>query len=207
MNVSNIFELRKPIGFWLGIIFFTIFIIFPISESNYSASMMFAVAVIMVVWWISEAIPLGATSLIPIVAMPLLGIIASNDVAREYFNSTILIFLGGFLIALAMQKSLLHKRISLLIIKILGRNNSGIILGFMSSAAILSMFISNVATTVMLLPIGLAFIYQMEEKFGASAVKPLATNIMLGIAYASSIGGIATLIGTAPNLYFRECIN
>lgn len=204
MNISNIFELRKPIGFWLGIIFFAIFIIFPISEINYSASMMFAVAVIMVIWWISEAIPLGATSLLPIVAMPLLGIIAGNDVAREYFNSTILIFLGGFLIALAMQKSLLHKRISLLIIKILGRSNSGIILGFMSSAAILSMFISNVATTVMLLPIGLAFIYQMEEKFGTSAVHPIATSIMLGIAYSSSIGGIATLIGTAPNLIFQR---
>ena len=143
---------------------FVFLLIFPVSPDNAAASMMAAVAVLMVVWWISEALPLGATSLVPVVAMPLLGIISGNDVAREYCNSTILIFLGGFLIALSMQKWMLHKRISLIIIKILGTSNSGIVLGFMIASAVISMFISNIATTVMLLPIGLAFIYELEEE-------------------------------------------
>lgn len=204
MEISKIFDARKQFGFFFGIILFVILIIFPIDEQNLVASMMAAVSALMVVWWISEALPLGATSLVPIVAMPVLGIISGNEVSREYFNSTIMIFLGGFLIALSMQKWMLHKRISLLIIKILGTSNSGIILGFMLAAVSLSMFISNVATTVMLLPIGLAFIYQMEEEYGYEAVHPVSVSIMLGIAYSSSIGGIATLIGTAPNLIFQR---
>ena len=204
MIYQNILSYRKEIGFYLGIVSFIFLLIFPVSPDNAAASMMAAVAVLMVVWWISEALPLGATSLVPVVAMPLLGIISGNDVAREYFNSTILIFLGGFLIALSMQKWMLHKRISLIIIKILGTSNSGIVLGFMIASAVISMFISNIATTVMLLPIGLAFIYELEEEFGQEAVHPLSISIMLGIAYSASIGGIATIVGTAPNLIFKR---
>ena len=204
MKINIIFAYRKEFGFFLGIFLFILLLIFPVSQTDHIASMMAAVAVLMVVWWISEALPLGATSLVPIVAMPLLGIIGGNDIAREYFNSTILIFLGGFLIALSMQEWMLHKRISLIILNILGTSKSGIVLGFMVAAGLLSMFISNIATTVMLLPIGMAFIYELEEDYGKPAVRTFAVSIMLGIAYASSIGGIATLIGTAPNLIFQR---
>lgn len=204
MIYQKILSYHKQIGFYLGIISFIYFLVFPISPSNFTASMMSAVAVLMVIWWISEALPLGATSLVPIVAMPLLGIISGNDVAREYFNSTIMIFLGGFLIALAMQKWMLHKRISLIIIQMLGTSNSGILLGFMVASASISLFISNIATTVMLFPIGLAFIYQLEEEFGPELVHPFSVSIMLGIAYSASIGGIGTLVGTAPNLIFQR---
>jgi sodium-dependent dicarboxylate transporter 2/3/5 len=204
MIIKQILSLRKEIGFFAGLLLFMIMLINPISQSNHTESLMAATAVLMVVWWISEAIPLGATSLVPIVIMPVLGIMSGNSVAREYFNSTILIFLGGFLIALAMQKWMLHKRISLVVIRILGSSTSGIVLGFMSASAILSMFISNVATTVMLLPIGLAFISRLEEEFGKEESQSFSVSIMLGIAYSSSIGGIATLIGTAPNLIFKR---
>jgi sodium-dependent dicarboxylate transporter 2/3/5 len=204
MKIFEILNYRRQIGLYLGLLSFVYLIIFPISPNNYAASMMAAVSSLMVVWWISEALPLGATSLVPIVAMPFLGIIGADDVAREYFNNTIMIFLGGFLVALSMQKWHLHKRISLIIIKILGTSNSGIILGFMVASAIISMFISNIATTVMLLPIGLAFIYELEEDFPKEIVHPMAVSIMLGIAYSSSIGGIATLVGTAPNLIFQR---
>ncbi|MBX3042926.1 MAG: SLC13/DASS family transporter [Candidatus Kapabacteria bacterium] len=204
MKTNKIIANSKPIGFFSGLILFILLLIFPISSQHPTESLMAAVAVLMIIWWITEALPLGVTSLVPIVAMPFLGLIAGNDIAREYFNSTILIFLGGFLIALSMQKWMLHKRISLIIIKLLGTSNTGIVLGFMTASAVLSMFISNVATTVMLLPIGMAFIYELEEEYGAPAVKTFAVSIMLGIAYASSIGGIGTLIGTAPNLIFQR---
>lgn len=202
MKLSDYIK-KESIGLWLGLISFFFLMLFPVTE-NQITSCMVAVTSLMVIWWISEAIPLGATSLVPLVAFPLLGIIAGDKIAREYFNSTILIFLGGFLLALAMQRWMLHKRISLIIIKLLGTGPSGIIFGFMVSAAFLSMFISNVATTVMLLPIGLAFIKELEEEHTQQKVHHLAVSIMLGIAYSSSIGGIATLIGTAPNLIFQR---
>lgn len=200
----NITFNKEKTGFYFGLSVFILLLIFPISHTNHAASLMSAVAALMIIWWISEAIPLGATSLVPLALLPLLGITAGSDTAREYFNSTILIFLGGFLMALAMQKWMLHKRISLLIIKILGSSSSGVLLGFMAASAFISMFISNIATTVMLFPIGLAFTSELEEEFGKELVRPLSTSIMLGIAYASSIGGIGTLVGTAPNLIFKR---
>jgi sodium-dependent dicarboxylate transporter 2/3/5 len=203
MKFNSLVDNRATIGFFLGIIVFIFFLLFPLG-ANPNASYMAAVTSLMVIWWVTEAIPIGATSLIPIVIFPLLGIINGNDVAREYFNSTIMIFIGGFLIALAMQRWMLHKRISLMIIKLLGTSTSGIVLGFMAAATVISMFISNVATTVMLLPIGLAFIYELEAEFNQKTVHNFSVSIMLGIAYSSSIGGIATLIGTAPNLIFQR---
>lgn len=163
---------------------------------------MAAVAVLMAVFWITEALPLAATSLIPIVAFPLLGISDTGVIAKSYVNSIIFLFLGGFLIALAMQRWDLHKRIALNIIHLIGRRADFMVLGFMVAAAFLSMWISNTATAVMMLPIGLAIVVKMEEAFGVEKTHGLTLALLLGIAYACSIGGVATLVGTPPNLVF-----
>lgn len=191
-------------GFFLGIACFLAILLFGFSETDNSIRFMAAIAAITAIWWITEAMPLAVTSLVPVVLLPLFGVLNANSVATEYFNSTIMIYLGGFLIALAMQKWNLHKRIAMFLIRLIGTGPSKIILGFIISSAVLSMFISNIATTVMLLPIGMAIIFQLEEMFSESDTRNFSVALMLGIAYSSSIGGIATIIGTAPNLIFKR---
>lgn len=165
---------------------------------------MIAVTSLMVVWWITEAIPLFATALLPMIFYPLLGILRSSAIAPVYFNSTIFLFLGGFMIALTMEKWDLHKRIALFIIRLIGGGPDRIILGFMLASAFLSMWISNTATAIMMVPIGLAIVLQLEEDFSISETGQFTTCLMLGIAYGCSIGGIATLVGTPPNLSFVQ---
>ncbi len=161
-----------------------------------------AVAVLVATWWITEAIPLFATSLVPLVAFPLLGILPGGKVAPAYVNSTIFLFIGGFLIALAMERWGLHRRIALNIIARAGSSPSRVIVGFMLASALLSMWISNTATAVMMTPIALAILGPLEEREGRERIRPLATALLLGIAYACSIGGLSTLVGTPPNLSF-----
>lgn len=179
-------------------------LVFPVVPGNHSASMMAASGALMAIWWVTEALPLAATALLPLALFPILGIDSGKNTASVYLNSTIFIYLGGFLIAIAMQRWNLHKRIALFIINKIGSGAGGIVLGFMIAAASLSMFVSNVATTVMMLPIGLAVIYKMEENAGSGNTRNFSVAVMLGIAYAASIGGIATLIGTAPNLIYKK---
>ena len=124
---------------------------------------MAAIATLMAILWISEAIPLSATALIPIVAFPLTGILDSGLIAKAYVNSIIFLFIGGFLIALSMERWNLHRRIALNIIYAIGRRADLLILGFMAASGFLSMWISNTATAVMMLPIGLAIVIKMEE--------------------------------------------
>ncbi len=159
-----------------------------------------AVAALMAIWWITEALPLAATALVPAAAFPLLGVLPGRAVAVQYFNSTILLFLGGFLIALAMQRWHLHRRIALGVIAACGADPRGMVWGFLVAAAFLSMWISNTATAVMMVPIALAVLAGAEEEAGPEAVRPLAVGIMLAVAYGASIGGVATLVGTPPNL-------
>jgi sodium-dependent dicarboxylate transporter 2/3/5 len=193
----------KQIGLFLGIaVFLGILVFTNFDPGNPSITIMAAVASLMAIWWISEAIPLAATSLIPFILFPLLGICSGEEIASSYINSTIFLFLGGFLIALSMEKWALHKRIALKIILFLGGSPSKIVFGFMTAAFFLSMWISNTATAVMMLPIGLAIIYQLEEEFSKEKVHNFSVSVMLGIAYGCSIGGISTLIGTPPNLSF-----
>jgi sodium-dependent dicarboxylate transporter 2/3/5 len=165
---------------------------------------MAAVAVLMATWWITDAIPLSATALLPLVLYPMLGIMKTRECAPIYVNSTIFLFIGGFMIALTMEKWRLHKRIALWIIRRIGGGPSRIILGFMIAAAFLSMWISNTATAIMMVPIAMAIILQLEERFGISACHPFTVALMLGIAYACSLGGMATLVGTPPNLSFAR---
>jgi sodium-dependent dicarboxylate transporter 2/3/5 len=195
----------KKYGLHLGIIVMFLFLLFiDFGEGNNNTKIMAAIAVLMSIWWITEAVPLAATSLIPLILFPLFGIISGQDAAEAYINSTIFLFMGGFIIAIAMEQWNLHKRIALNLINIFGKNPSSIILGFMIASAFLSMWISNTATAVMILPIGLAILLKLESEYGVEKTRKFSIALMLGIAYACSIGGIGTLIGTPPNLVFQR---
>ena len=159
-----------------------------------------ALAVWMVVWWLGEAVPIPATALLPIPMMPLLGIAKMKPVAANYGHTLIFLFLGGFLLAAAMQRWGLHKRIALRIVDFVGTSPGGIIGGFMVATAFLSMWISNTATTIMMFAVGLSVVEFVARKTpDRSMVRNFGVALMLGIAYSASIGGVGTLIGTPPN--------
>ncbi|MFH1373931.1 MAG: SLC13 family permease [bacterium] len=166
-----------------------------------------AVAVLMAVWWVTEAIPIPATALLPVALFPLLGIMKGKAVAPIYFNHIIFLFIGGFIMALAMQKWDLHRRIALRIIMLIGVSPKRIILGFMVATWFLSMWISNTATTMMMVPMAIAIILKLKEALGEKVVSRFSVGLLLSIAYAASIGGTATLIGTPPNLSFSRIFN
>ena len=161
---------------------------------------MLAITLLMAIWWMTEALPLGITALLPLILYPLFGIMKTNAVAPHYMDHLVFLFLGGFLIAIALQEWQLHRRFALFILSVLGSNQRNIILAFMFVSATLSMWISNTATAIMMLPIAIAVIRQMEENIGKQSI--FASVILLGVAYSCSIGGIATLIGTPPNIIF-----
>ncbi|GGF70222.1 sodium-dependent dicarboxylate transporter SdcS [Alteromonas lipolytica] len=161
-----------------------------------------AVTLWVAIWWITEAIPISVTALLPIVLLPLFGGVKIGDVTASYGHKYIFLYMGGFILAIAIERWNLHRRIALNIIYLVGNNVPRIILGFMLSTAFLSMWISNTATTVMMLPIGVAVASQF---LGHSAIdvkegERFSKALMLAIAYSASIGGMATLIGTPPNL-------
>ncbi len=171
-----------------------------------------AAATWMIIWWITEAVPIFATALIPMTLMPLLGIFSIKESTAPYANPIIFLFMGGFLIALAMEKWNLHKRIALTLITMTGTQANGIILGFMLATFFLSMWISNTATTVMMLPIAMSVISLLITELGLDKedkkFRRFALSLLLGIAYSANIGGAATIIGTPPNVvmvgYLKE---
>jgi sodium-dependent dicarboxylate transporter 2/3/5 len=191
-------------GLILGPILFIAMMFCDLEPGKPVVTRMAAVVLLMAVWWITDAIPLAATALLPLVLYPLLGILKGKVTAPIYINSTIFLFLGGFMIALAMEQWNLHKRIALWIIRLVGGSPSRVVLGFMIAGGFLSMWISNTATAIMMVPIGMAIILKMEEEFGQDSIRKFSVCLMLGIAYACSIGGIATLVGTPPNLSFAR---
>jgi sodium-dependent dicarboxylate transporter 2/3/5 len=199
---SERIKIVKKSGFYLGIILFIFFITFHIIPNNHTASNMFAVVLFMAVWWITEAAPLGVTSLFPLLVFPFLGISDAAGVSTNYMNSTIFLFLGGFLLAIAIEHWNLHKRIALIIILILGTSQIGIVAGYLFSSALISSFINNTATTMLIFPIGLSIIAKLKENYSDKQISRFSIALMLSIAYGSSIGGITTLIGTQPNLIF-----
>lgn len=168
---------------------------------------MAAVALWMAIWWVTEVLPLAATALIPAVMFPLLGIMPEIDVASKYFNSTIMLFLGGMIIALAMEKWDLHKRIALVLIRFVGLGPGRLTLGFMIATCFLSAWVSNTATAMMMLPIALAVISKLEEEGDSPGLRRFEVGLLLSIAFAASVGGLATLVGTPPNLAFIEIYN
>jgi solute carrier family 13 (sodium-dependent dicarboxylate transporter), member 2/3/5 len=162
-----------------------------------------AVAILMIVWWITEALPMPVVALVPLVLIPLLRIATIEEVSKAYSNPVIFLFIGGFMIGLAIQKWNLHKRIALQIVKRTGTSGDRIILGFIIATGFLSMWLSNTATTMMMFPIALSVITVMKEheKSGPGMMN-FSLVLMLVIAYASNIGGMATVIGTPPNVAF-----
>ncbi|MTH95786.1 DASS family sodium-coupled anion symporter [Roseibium sp. RKSG952] len=194
----------QTIGLSLGPIIALTLIMIPSGPEMTPVLNMSAVVALMATFWFTEAIPLPATALLPFVLFPVLGIMSATDTAPLYFNSTIFLFLGGFIMAIAMERWNLHKRIALAIIATIGGKPDRIILGFILASGFLSMWISNVATAIMLLPIGLSTIYKLEAKFGEEKAHPFAVSAMLAIAFGSSIGGMATLVGTPPNLALKS---
>lgn len=194
---------RHRIGLFAGPAAFLLVLLLPAPEGlEPEAWRVAAVAVLMVIWWISEAIPIPATALLPILLFPVLGVTDIAGATAPFANPLIYLFMGGFIIALAMQRSMLHRRIALTIVGLVGTKPSAIVLGFMIAAAFLSMWVSNTATAMMMLPIALSIIGLVESD-QALEEGQLETNfalvLLLGLAYACNIGGIGTLIGTPPN--------
>ncbi len=159
-----------------------------------------AVALLMVAWWVTEALPLAATALLPLALFPLLGVMSGKATASAYGDANIFLFAGGFFIAMAMQKCGLHVRIALNIVTRTGTNPRGLVLGFMVATAFLSMWISNTATTLMMLPIALAVSDYLETDTPDRGIGNFPACLLLSIAYAASIGGVGTLVGTPPNI-------
>lgn len=159
-----------------------------------------ALAILMATWWLSEAIHITATAILPVVLLPLLGVMGVRDAAAPYAHPILFLFFGGFIIGLAMEKWGLHRRTALVTIRVVGGNPARIVLGFMITAALMSMWVSNTATTLLMIPIATSVIALFGND-GTPATASLAKALLLGIAYASSIGGTATLVGTAPNIF------
>ena len=199
----------KKIGLLLGpMVFVLIRYFLQLEGLSDQANAVLASTLWIAIWWITEAIPIAATSLLPIILFPLSGALPLADTTSSFGHRFVFLYLGGFILALAIEKWNLHKRIALNIIKVIGTNLQKIILGFMVATAFLSMWISNTATAVMMLPIGIAIIKQMKDLKNTSEDENLIFGkaLMLSIAYSASIGGIATLIGTPPNLVFAGII-
>ncbi|HEX7118284.1 MAG TPA: DASS family sodium-coupled anion symporter [Longimicrobiales bacterium] len=184
------------VGLWLGAAGFVLMLLLPAPAGmSAEAQRVAAVALLMATWWMTEAIPLPATSLLPIALFPALGVMSAAEATAPYANHLIFLYLGGFLIALAMQRWGLHRRIALGVVAIVGTEPRRLVLGFMLATGFISAWLSNTATVVMMLPIALAILSLLEEEQAG----PLGAALMLGLAYAASIGGAATLIGTPPN--------
>lgn len=235
---SAVVPLRSRIGLWLGPAVFLFMLFFvDLDPNNPLVTRMAAIIFLMAIWWITEAIPLSATALLPIVLFPLMGIMRGRElpagnridldmasfaegfsesdfdiifpnVANQYMDWIILLFMGGFIVAVAVEKWNLHKRIALHTLRIIGGQPHRLVLGFMVSTGFLSMWLSNTATALMMMPMGMSLVLLYEElnrKIVAeggvadSRAENFSLTLLLGIAYGASIGGFATLIGTPPN--------
>lgn len=209
MSTTNtpIFEFsgKNIIGYIIGPLIFILIIYFgDLKPGQPVVTYTLAIALLMAIWWITEIVPLAVTALLPVVLFPLFGVMNGKDVSASYFNNVIFLFIGGFLVALAMQKWNLHKRIALKILMVTGTSPARILLGFMIATAFLSMWISNTATAMMMVPILLSILQKLEEHVSKADISRYSIGLLLGVAYSASIGGIATLVGTPPNLSFAR---
>lgn len=201
--------LAKRIGFWLGPAVFAVvyFFVDPAFISP-GAFKVLAIAAWMIAWWVTEAVPFPVTALLPLVAFPFLGVMKMSEAASPYANPIIFLFMGGFMIALALEKHRVHERIALNLIRVTGTSGNGIILGFMLATGFISMWISNTATAMMMLPIAISVINLMRATPDANIEslnrqeRNFALGLMLMVGYAATLGGLATIIGTPPNVVF-----
>lgn len=196
------FRPAQRLGLILGAIVFVVLLVLPPPASlGVPGWRTAAVGTLMAIWWMTEAIPIPATALLPLALFPLLGVLDMPTAAAPYANELIFLFMGGFLLAAAMERWGLHKRIALVIMSRVGTSPSRLVLGFMLATGFISMWISNTATAAMMLPMAIA-VGEMLRPKDREGPYPFGTALMLGVAYAASIGGIATLIGTPPNAVF-----
>lgn len=191
----------KKIGLLLGPLLFFIIQILPSTLVSEKGDAVIAVAIWMVIWWITETVHIAVTAILPLILFPLLKVMPIADVGANYGSPIIFLFFGGFVLALALEKVNLHRRIALTIVKLTGTTPEKVVLGFMLATAFMSMWISNTASTVVMLPIAISVIKLLiDDKDGfTKGDKNFALSIMLGIAFAANAGGIATVIGTPPN--------
>ena len=204
---------KKIVVLLSGLVVFCGILLMPLPEGmTESNQRMLAAAVLMAIWWGGEGASIAVTALLPLILFPLLGIMSSKQVAPNYANHLIFLFLGGFMIALSMEKWLFHKRLALWIINLVVTDPKDIVLGFMIATAFLSMWISNTASTMMMLPVAMAVVRQialdasLNGERSANSQEKIANGLglvlMLGLAYSASIGGVSTPIGTPPNIVF-----
>lgn len=200
------YSLRQKLGLLLGLLVFCIGVFLPpLGGLSSDAQRVATVALLMAIWWVSEAISPYATALLPLVLFPVLGVLPTREVAAAYAEPTIFLFMGGFFLAMAMQRWGLHHRLALYIIKIFGTSPRRLLLGFMVATAFISMWVSNTATTIMIFPIGLALISKLDPAALDKKTQrhsSFGSVLMLSIAYAASIGGVGTITGTPPNAIF-----
>lgn len=197
-----LYERRQVIGLFAGLIAFTLLLLLPPPAGlGDKAWHMTAVTVLMGVWWVSEALHPSITALLPLALFPFLRLMPPQEVSAAYADHIIFLFMGGFLIALAMEKWHLHRRIALHILSRVGRSPRTISLGFMLTTVIISMWVSNTATTMIMLPIAVAILDHADSQ-GYDTRKGFGTALMLMVAYGASIGGVGTPVGTPPNIIF-----
>ncbi|MCA4899077.1 MAG: SLC13 family permease [Bacteroidota bacterium] len=211
-NIST--DWQKLIGFFAGpLVFFLLINLISSDFISPSAGKVLALAAWIIIWWMTEAVPIAITALLPLVLFPFMGVMKMSEAAAPYANPIVFLFMGGFMIALGLEKHRLHERIALNLIKITGTSGNGIILGFMISTAFISMWISNTATAMMMLPIALSVINLLKSDASVpnealpKGERNFAIGLLLTIGYASSIGGIGTIIGTPPNVVFAGLLD
>lgn len=215
VTTKSTYSLRQKIGLFLSVPIFAVILLLPGPAGlSPAAHRTLAVAVLMAWLWVTEAIPIPATALLPLVLFPLMGILNYKAVAPNYADNVIFLFMGGFFLAMTMQKWNLHKRLALHIVHAIGTSPRRIILGFMIATAFLSLWISNTSTALMMYPIALAVLLHFTDAREADDLDEaerqnanIQKALLLGIAYAANVGGIGTLIGTPPNVIFAGMVN
>jgi solute carrier family 13 (sodium-dependent dicarboxylate transporter), member 2/3/5 len=206
MNIPSFLTDKKTLGLLISLaIAFLVFLLNPFHLNLKANSTLFA-AVLMIGWWVSGALPLAATALLPVILFPILSISSLKETTALYGDPMIFLFMGGFFIALSIEKWNLHKRIALGIINSMGTNGNRIILGFILATGFLSMWLSNTATTMMMFPIAASVIHVMSQSGTKKGIRNFSVSVLLSIAYASNIGGISTLIGTPPNTAYANIV-
>ncbi|VEF47134.1 sodium/sulfate symporter [Bacillus freudenreichii] len=211
---SASYRTPQKVGLILGPLLFILAQLFfaPEGLSSEGKSVL-AVTLWVATWWVTEAIPIPAASLLPIILLPMTGAMSGSDVTASYGDPIVFLFLGGFFIAIAMEKWNLHKRIALTIISLIGTNVQRIVLGFMAATGFLSMWVSNTAAVMMMIPIGTAIVYQAAAAMKGSSETTAEDNrnfekaVILAIGYSGTIGGLGTLIGTPPNIILAATVN
>ncbi|QMW22179.1 SLC13 family permease [Sandaracinobacteroides saxicola] len=200
--------MTQRVGFWGGLALFALLWLLPAPAGLSAAAWaVAAVAVLMAAWWFTEAVPIAATALLPFLLFPLLGIASAGDAAQSYYSPIIFLVLGGALVALAVEKAGLHRRLALAIARRGGTSPRGLVTAFMLATAIVSMGVSNTATALIMMPIALALVAASHDAIAEADRERFAAALVLGVAYAASIGGLGTLVGSPTNAIAAGLIN